>query len=177
MRVLFPTYTETNLAMLSNLVHSLEKQADHERFAAASYGALSRWCAFKNWDGFAEFFTRQAAEEQEHADKIYDHLILRGVLPTFGPLAAPQSSFSDLLEAAKTALALEKANTQGIVSAYELAQQTSDYPAQFLMQWFITEQVEEEAWAEKMVAKVMAANCAGSLAYLDRHIVKELTEK
>jgi ferritin len=44
-----------------------------------------------------------------------------------------------------------------------------------LLQWFINEQVEEEAWADEMVARTARANCAGGLGELDRHIERYLT--
>ncbi len=162
--------------MKSEIISALEKQADHERYASTAYLALSHWCQAQNFSGFAEFFCKQAEEESEHAHKILAHLIDRGCLPALGALEAPKIQFSDLQEAARTALALEKANTAGIHAAYEVALGTKDYAAQIHLQWFIMEQVEEEAWAEKMVAKVKGATCAGSLYYLDRHIVKELAD-
>jgi len=45
-----------------------------------------------------------------------------------------------------------------------------------LMHWFIKEQVEEEAWAAELVDRVQAANCAGSLLDLDRHVEKLLAD-
>ena len=69
---------------------------------------------------------------------------------------------------------MEQANTKGINAVYEAAVAAKDYPAQILMQWFISEQVEEEAWCAQMIDRVAAATCAGSVAELDRHIVKYL---
>jgi ferritin len=70
---------------------------------------------------------------------------------------------------------MEQSNTQGINSVYEAALGARDYPAQVLMQWFINEQVEEEAWCFEMVERVQAATCAGALSDLDRHIERYLT--
>ena len=75
---------------------------------------------------------------------------------------------------AAPALQMEQANTKGINAVYEAAVAAKDYPAQILMQWFISEQVEEEAWCAQMIDRVAAATCAGSVAELDRHIVKYL---
>jgi ferritin len=69
---------------------------------------------------------------------------------------------------------MEVANTRGIHAVYEAALAAKDYPAQVLMQWFISEQVEEERWSTEMVERVQSATCAGSLSDLDRHIERLL---
>jgi ferritin len=62
-------------------------------------------------------------------------------------------------------------------AVYETALAAKDYPAQVLMQWFINEQIEEEAWCLEMVERVQAANCAGGFSDLDRHIERYLAKK
>jgi ferritin len=156
--------------MNSDVINALEKQADHELFAAHSYLAMSCWCEAQQHSGFAAFFHKQAAEEREHAGKILTHLIDRGVLPKIGAVAAPSMAFKNLLDVAQAAFDFERANTAGIHAAYEAALAAKDYPAQVLLHWFISEQVEEEAWSDKLVAKVRAASCAGALMDLDRHL-------
>ena len=111
-----------------------------------------------------------SAEEQEHAGKIADHVIDRGVLPELIAIPAPKCHFKSLMEAAQHAQSMELNNTQGINSVYEAAFAAKDYPAQILMQWFINEQVEEEAWCLEMVERVQAATCAGGLSDFYRHI-------
>jgi ferritin len=156
--------------MNPDVITALEKQADHELLAAHSYLAMSCWCEAQQHSGFAAFFHKQAAEEREHADKILKHLIDRGVLPKIGAVAALSIAFKTLLDVAQAACDFERANTAGIHAAYEAALAAKDYPAQVLLHWFISEQVEEEAWTDKLVAKVRAANCAGALMDLDRHL-------
>jgi ferritin len=155
----------------------LNRQLNQELEAAHKYLALSLWCDDQNLRGFSSFFAKQVAEEHVHAKKIADHLIDRGVLPELGSIGAPKYHFKSLLEAATHAQAMEQANTQGINSVYEAAIAAKDYPAQVLMQWFISEQVEEEAWCLEMVERVQAANCAGGFSDLDRHIERYLEKK
>jgi ferritin len=52
--------------------------------------------------------------------------------------------------------------------------QHGDLPAQVMLHWFINEQVEEEAWSDKLLTKSRRAACSGALQYLDRHLEKEL---
>jgi ferritin len=152
----------------------LNRQLNQELSAAQSYRALSLWCEDQNLQGFARFFAKQSGEEVTHAEKMTGHLIDRGVLPELGAIAAPKTNFKTLLEAAHHAQAMEAQNTQGINAVYEAALAAKDYPAQFFMQWFIAEQVEEEAWCLEMVERVQAANCAGGLSDLDRHLERYL---
>jgi ferritin len=75
---------------------------------------------------------------------------------------------------AQAAYDFERANTAGIHAAYETALAEKDYPAQVLLHWFIGEQVEEEAWSDKLLVKTREASCAGALLNLDRHLAKIL---
>jgi ferritin len=156
------------------IVTALQAQAEHERFASASYLALSLWCEAENYSGFSEFFRKQAAEEAEHTEKLHKHLLDCGIKPVLGAMAAPKQDFPDLISVARHAYDLEKENTRGIHACYETALATRDYPSTVLLHWFISEQVEEEAWTDRMLVLTQRASCAGALANLDRHLIKEL---
>lgn len=158
----------------AKVVSELNRQINQELGAAHSYLALSIWCEEQNLKGFAAFFEKQVAEEHVHAKKIIAHLADRRVSADVGAIHAPKQKFRSLLEAARHAQEMEKANTQGIHAVYEAALAAKDYPAQVLMHWFINEQVEEERWSTEMVERVESATCAGSLSDLDRHIERLL---
>lgn len=158
----------------SGVLTELNRQLNHEFSASHSYQALSIWCSTHNLHGFAGFFSKQATEERAHAAKIIKHIVDRGSEPELSGIAQPRQDFGSLLEAAGHAQNMEQRNTQGIHAVYEAAVAAKDYPAQVLMHWFISEQVEEEAWAGEMVGRVQGATCAGSISSLDRHIEKIL---
>ena len=159
----------------AKVLTELNRQFNYELSAAQAYLALSGWCAAQNLKGFAGFFAKQSKEEHEHAKKLMDHLLDRGVQPELAAIAEPKQNFGSLPEVAEQAQTMEQANTQGINAVYEAALAAKDYPAQVLMHWFIKEQVEEEAWTAEMVDRVQSAICAGSLLDLDRHIEKILS--
>jgi len=152
----------------------LNRQINYELTAAHAYLAMSVWCASRSLKGFAGFFAKQSGEEREHAEKLMDHVQDRGVAPELAAIAAPKQNFKSLLEVAQHAQAMELDNTKGIHAVYEAALAAKDYPAQVFMQWFVNEQVEEEAWCLEMVERVEKANCAGGLSDLDRHIERYL---
>jgi ferritin len=156
------------------LASALNAQANHERFAAACYEAMAYWCESEDYDGFAGFFNDQATEEREHAQKFFQHLLDRGVAPEVGALDAPKGSFGSLVEVARFALKLEEDNSVGITKCLELAIELKDHPSKGMLVWFVTEQVEEEAWANKMVTLTERLGCDGAVYNLDRHIVKQL---
>ncbi len=161
--------------MKTEVIQAIEKQANHELYAAQVYLAMALWCDVEHYSGYAEFYHRQSAEEVTHAKKFLQYLVERDVVPAIGAVGAPPVTFDNLLATAQGAYDLERANTAGIHACYKIALDAGDYATQVLLHWFISEQVEEEAWSDKIVAKTKQAACSGALTYLDRHIVKELT--
>jgi ferritin len=160
----------------SKTLTELNRQLNYELTAAHAYLALSLWCGNRSLKGFAGFFAKQAGEEREHAGKLMQHVLDRGIAPELAAIAAPKQNFKSLLEVVEQAQTMEQSNTRGINAVYEAAVADKDYPAQVLMHWFIKEQVEEEAWAAELVDRVKAASCAGSLLDLDRHVEKVLAD-
>jgi ferritin len=160
----------------AKVLEELNRQLNQELGAAHSYRTLSFWCEVQNLKGFARYFAKQADEENAHAGKIASHLISRGALPETGSLPAPKHGFKSFLDVALHAQSMEQSNTQGVNSVYEAALAAKDYPAQVLMHWFISEQVEEEDWCAEMVERVQNASCAGGVSDLDRHLERHLAE-
>ena len=151
----------------------MEKQANHELLAASliwpwPIGATCIFTAaspnsFKNRRG-----------RTGHAEKILKHLADRDVVPDIGAVPRQVGNFRTSIEVAQAAYDFERANTAGIHAAYEAALAEKDYPAQVLLHWFISEQVEEEAWSDKLLVKTREATCAGAMLNLDRHLAKIL---
>jgi ferritin len=163
------------LNMSPKLIVALNKQANQELQAAQAYLAMAYWCDVHHYGGFAKFFHEQVSEERTHAGKILKHLADRDVVPSVGVIAAPLVSFKQLNDIAQSVYDLERANTAGIHAAYETALAEKDYPGQVFLHWFINEQVEEEAWSDKLLVKTREATCAGALWSLDRHLSKILS--
>ncbi len=161
--------------MSPKLIAALNKQANFELQAGQAYLAMAYWCDVHHADGFAKYFHEQEVEERGHAAKIFQHLADRDAVPTISALPAPAVSFKHLNDVAQAVYDMERANTAGIHAAYETALAEKDYPAQVMLHWFISEQVEEEAWSDKLLVKTREATCAGALSSLDRHLAKILS--
>ena len=159
------------------LLTELQRQLNHELGAAHAYTALAVWCFDQNLKGFARYFYKQSAEERQHAQRFIDHLQDRGAIPILSAIEAPRTSFNSLVDIARHARDMEQANTRGITQAYEVALTAKDYAAQVMLQWFINEQVEEEAWTDEMVSRAEASATPGGMQALDRHLERYLADR
>ena len=116
----------------------------------------------------------KAEEEETHAKKFYQFLTDRGSVPVIGPFKVPANAYDSLLAVAHLLHAHERENTRLIHALYETAGAEKDYATQVFLHFFISEQVEEESWTDKLLTKVKQSTCGGALFNLDRHISKEL---
>ncbi|MDO9121915.1 MAG: ferritin [Anaerolineaceae bacterium] len=141
--------------MLSAVLQkALNEQINKEFYSAYLYLAMSAHFEDANLSGFAKWMKLQADEEQEHGMKFYSYLLERGAKVDLTPIAGPVIEGKSNLEIFKQVQAHEAVVTASINALYELALKENDYPTQIMLQWFITEQVEEEKNAADIVAKL-----------------------
>ncbi|HBP3153906.1 TPA: H-type ferritin FtnA [Staphylococcus aureus] len=135
--------------MLSkNLLEALNDQMNHEYFAAYAYMAMAAYCDKESYEGFANFFIQQAKEERFHGQKIYNYINDRGAHAEFRAVSAPKIDFSSILETFKDSLSQEQEVTRRFYNLSEIARQDKDYATISFLNWFLDEQVEEEAMFE-----------------------------
>ncbi|EKD89263.1 MAG: hypothetical protein ACD_34C00137G0001 [uncultured bacterium] len=141
--------------MLSNvLLKAINEQINKEFYSSYLYLAMSAHFEEVNLPGFAKWMKLQADEEQEHGMKFYAHLLERGAKVELMPIAGPLIEGKSNLEIFKQVQTHEAAVTASINALYDLALKEKDYPAQIMLQWFITEQVEEEKNAADIIAQL-----------------------
>lgn len=138
----------------TTLVERLNDQFAKEMFSAYLYGAMSADCKYKGFNGAARWFFAQAEEELSHARKIYEFILDRGAKPIYSALEKPQESWGSLKEAFEAALEHERFISASILDLYKTAKKVDDTPAEIFLQWFVTEQVEEEASVEEVLVKI-----------------------
>jgi ferritin len=126
-------------------VDALNAQIAREFAASHQYVAIGTYYAGETFPRLAEFFYEQAAEEREHAMKMVNYLVDRDAEVDIGGVDAPQPSFADHVEPIKVALEQERQVTVRISELFEIARETRDYTSEQFVQWFLEEQVEEEA--------------------------------
>jgi ferritin len=126
-------------------IDALNAQIAREFAAAHQYVAVGNWYAAETFPRLAGFFYKQAEEEREHAMKMVNYLLDRNATPDIGAVGSPRQSFADHVEPIQLALEQERQVTVRINELFEIARDTRDYESENFMQWFIEEQVEEEA--------------------------------
>jgi ferritin len=158
-----------------DVLEGLNRQIQFELSAEYGYLALSLYFDRELLAGFAKYFRHQAEEEREHAMKLVAHVSDRGGNVILGPIEAPRLQFSNVVDALKHALNMERKNTESIHKLYEKAVAARDYATQNHLQWFIEEQVEEEKWAEELVG--LAEKVGTHLFMLDHRVGKRVNEE
>lgn len=140
--------------MIHELVHNaLNKQINAEFAAWYGYLGMATWCSGKQLHGCAKWLRAQAQEEHAHAMKLYEFLVARNLPVQMLPLEEPRTSFGSIEEVFKEALVSEEENTRRIHQIFELAMEQKAFASLVELQWFIAEQVEEEATARDNLAK------------------------
>jgi ferritin len=144
-----------------------------ELYSANLYLAMSAHCESKAYKGFGRWLRVQYQEELAHAAKFVDYLLARGGEVVIGAVEAPGKSFGSVLQVFEAVLAHEKEVTEGLHRLYALAQAEKDTAAQVFLQWFVNEQVEEEASVQEIVDKLRLIGDKSSAAlYLDKEYGK-----
>jgi ferritin len=158
--------------MLSTALHTaINEQIKHELNSAYLYLSMSAYCETLNLSGCASWLKAQWQEEVGHAMKLFDMITSRGGQVTLQALDKPQSEFKSVRDIFERVLAHEQKVTGLINALYGLAVKENDYAAQAELQWFVTEQVEEEQTSGSIVAQLeMVGDSGAALMMLDRQL-------
>lgn len=142
------------MSISKTMQDAVNEQINKELYSAYLYLAMAAEFESRNLSGFGAWLRVQFTEEQEHAMKLYDHLLERGGNVQLKAIARPDFTYTTNLEAFKQVAEHEAFVTASIYNLYEIAVAEKDYPMQILLQWYITEQVEEEKNAADVVANL-----------------------
>ncbi len=150
---------------------ALNKQMNYEFYVSAVYLAMSSYFATESLDGFAHWMRMQTEEERTHAMKLFDFIVERNGVATLAVVKAPPTTWKSVLAACQDTLKRERENTKQINDLMELAFEVGDHATRSFLQWFIDEQVEEEAQATKLVEDTKrVGNEKAALFMLDREL-------
>jgi ferritin len=132
---------------------------------------MSAFCARQAFNGCARWLRLQSTEEYGHAMKLYDFLIARDGTVELKAMAEPKQTYDSIAEVFQTAYAQEQDVSKQIDQLYELTFKERAFAATVELQWFLTEQVEEEKSARDIVAKFkLVGSDPASLLDLDREL-------
>ncbi|GAB4177304.1 MAG: ferritin [Geothermobacteraceae bacterium] len=127
------------------LLDALNEQMKNEFFSAYLYMAIAGYFEAEDLPGIASWMRVQALEEMTHGEKFFNFITEAGGRTDFRGFDAPQNDFTSPLEAFKYSLNHEQFVTASINKLMDLAKEEGNHAAQIFLQWFVTEQVEEEA--------------------------------
>ena len=158
--------------MLSeNMQEALNTQINKELYSAYLYLSMAAYCESINLKGFASWMIVQVQEEVSHARKLFDFVNERGGRVTLQPIDRPPTEWESPLAVFEHVYEHEQLVTSLINGLVKLARQEDDYATEAALQWFVTEQVEEEASANEVVEKLkLAGDRGGGLFMLDQEL-------
>ena len=152
---------------------ALSAHADQELYSANLYLSMSAYCEAKAYKGFVRWLRVQHGEELSHALKLVDHVLARGGQPTLGAVPAPPREFGTMVQVFEAVLAHERLVTARVHDLYAVAAAEKDTACQIFLQWFVSEQVEEESTAAEIREKLrLVGDRPGAALYLDKEYGK-----
>lgn len=138
--------------------------------AAQSYLAMGVYLEARSLEYAARFFYAQADEERGHAMKFVNFMLEVGETPVIPALGEPRPSYESLEEVFRTALGHEQKVTAAIHKIVDTAVESRDHRAFQFLQWFVEEQIEEEATMEKLLDVVRMAQNELQAEHYIRHM-------
>ena len=140
--------------MLNEKVKNLiNEQINKEMYSAYLYLDFSNYFGGKGLSGFSKWYRHQAEEEMEHAFKFYDYLHDNGEKVELLAIAKPDKKLTSDIDVLKEGLKHEQYVTSLINAIYDAAFDVKDYRTMQFLDWFVKEQLEEEANAEDLITK------------------------
>jgi len=157
---------------------AMNEQIKNELFSAHQYLSMSAYCESATLPGLSRWLRAQAQEEWGHAMKFYDFIQDRNARVVLKAVDQPVIEFDSPLEVFERALEQEQKVTAEINELYRLALSENDYASQAFLQWFVTEQVEEEKSVGDVVETLkMIGDKAEALFLFDRELGKRENEE
>ena len=153
------------------LVDALNGQIQFEIHSALIYKAMQAYFEAEDLPGMANWMNIQYQEELAHAEKMFNFVCEAGGRVKMLAMKEPRNEYSSPLEAFETALSHEQIVTSRINDLMDLAQQEKNHAAQIFLQWFVTEQVEEEASVGQVIAHLKRIQSDGrGLMMIDQQL-------
>ncbi len=158
--------------MLSEkMLKKLNNQVMLEFYSSNLYLQMSAWCDHKGLNGSAKFLRAHAAEEKEHMQKIFDYIQDTGALAIIDTIEKPESEFKNLKEIFTKTYKHEKMITKKINDLVDVALNEKDYSTFNFLQWYVSEQHEEEKLFKSILDKIDIIGLEGrGLFMVDREI-------
>lgn len=154
------------------MLDALNSHMKEEFYSGYFYLSMASYFAAENLPGFGKWFKLQAKEELEHALKFFEYISEVGGCATLQAIAAPPASFKSPKEVFELGLAHEKKVSAAIWKLMEQAKKEGDFATEVFLQWFVKEQVEEEANFTQALSMVTKGGDGRGILMLDHQFGK-----
>lgn len=149
----------------------LNKQLNREGEASQTYLAMASWAEYRGFGGVCEFLYTHADEERMHMLKLVRYINERGGYAIIAALPLPEKSYNSLKELFEKLLEHEKKVSEEINALVDLTLREKDYSTHNFLQWYVSEQIEEERLARLILEKLnLIGEDKGGLYLFDRDI-------
>ncbi len=144
------------------MAKELDKRINEEIYSSYLYLSMSAYSGSQGLKGFSNWFNVQVQEELFHAQKIYKYVLDQGEKVILDTIAKPPSDFKSPLDLFEKTLEHERYVTSSVNRVLDLAKKENDNATSIMFQWFVTEQIEEEANANEIIQQLKLIGDNGS---------------
>ena len=154
-------------------VERLNKQINLEQFSSNLYMQMSAWCDHQGYTGCAAFLRDHALEELQHMYKLFDYVCETGALAQLAAIEAPSATYDSLAEVFRLIYEHELMITRSINKLVAAALAEKDFSTFQFLQWYVSEQHEEERLFKGILDKISVIGLEGKgIYFLDKEIRK-----
>ncbi|MCB0689957.1 MAG: ferritin [Saprospiraceae bacterium] len=160
--------------MLSEKMEAaLNDQIAMEGYASFFYLSIASWCEYQGMEGASEFFYRQATEEHDHMMRIFRYVLEMDKKAIAPAIQQPPSDFKSIQSIFNDVYAHEQKVTTSINQLVNLANEENDHSTHNFLQWYVSEQREEEALIRSILDKLkLIGDGPQSLYFIDKEITQ-----
>lgn len=155
------------------MVDQLNSQINLEFYSSNLYLQMSAWCEDKGFEGAAAFMHKHAIEEMQHMNRLFTYVSETGSMPILGAIDAPPHEFKSLVDVFQETYKHECQITEKINSLAHFAFTNQDYSTFNFLQWFVSEQHEEETLFKSIIDKIeLVGNDGHALFFVDKDLAE-----
>lgn len=156
-----------------DMIDKLNQQINLEFYSSNLYLQMSAWCEDQGFEGAAAFMRAHAAEEMQHMSRLFNYVSETGAMPILGALAAPPHEFESLADLFEKTYQHECEITEAINALAHHAFTNQDYSTFNFLQWYVSEQHEEETLFKSVLDKINLVGHDGhALFFIDKDLAE-----
>ncbi len=161
--------------LTDKMIEGLNEQINKEIYSAYLYLSMASYASTLGLNGFVNWFNVQVQEELSHAQKMYDYVVQQGYRVMLKAIDEPPQNFKSPINLFEETLSHEKIVTGLINNLVKIAKEENDNATEIFLQWYVTEQVEEEANPTEIIQKLKLTGKDGNgLLMIDNELAQRV---